>query len=79
MKRKFIVQFEMIFDDDESYDGHKDIKALTCRNLKKSIDAGFEEASCDFFGEDLCLVGLETPTVLSVKEVKLLHSVKEHA
>ena len=67
-KRTFRVTFDMEFESDEFEETEQEINDLTCERLEKAIDAGFNCASEDFFGESICMAGLLTPKVNSVEE-----------
>lgn len=78
MKRKFRVEFEMVFDsNDENYDDEDQknieefMKKLNLDRIKQIVQMGFNCESDMFFGESVIMNGLnKIPRVKSVKEIK---------
>ena len=68
-QRTFRVTFDLVFNDDDG-DSIEEIKALTDERIKAKIDEAFEEGSYAFFGEGLSMIGMLTPKVGIVEEVK---------
>ena len=70
-KIKFQVTFNAEFDTSElDTNEMKELNNLTPEQLKEKIDDGFVCGSYDFFGESLSMLGLLTPEVNSVREIK---------
>ena len=63
--KTYRVTIDLIFDPEEA----EDLVGVNAKRVYDAVNTGLEEDSYDFFGEELAMAGLLTPTVKSVKEV----------
>lgn len=66
MKKRYRVTIDLVFEPEDK----EDLELLDEVDIVDAIDEGLSADSYNFFGETLCMAGLLTPSVKSIKEIK---------
>ena len=64
-QQRYRVTLDLVFDPEEP----EDIEGINPVTLMSRINAALAEGSYNFFGESICMAGLLTPEVTSVKKL----------
>ena len=67
MKKRYRVTIDLVFEPEDK----EDLELINEVDIVDAIDEGLgSDAAYNFFGEELSMAGLLTPSVKSIKEIK---------